>query len=350
MSAESAQQPIASAQSAQQILPSADAVNDLGLPDGMSFVRPTASLLEACHVCVCALLPLKMAASFLLCHFMPGPAIAVWKARLETLLQDMSTRQAGGCNRSGRYKKDDTARRHFINTTALPNLRAGILPTDEEERLLFLGPMQSLSLSEKTDLQRWINTVYTDPRAHQSPSQQDVKRQTLLLDWAQKNAKVCAVPAHTARDAASGYIVGFGKYKGLTVDALVKQAQATQSGKNNGAGWWLLWVCGQRSGNSLGSFNWRWSDFNHVRLFLGLHAAWRRSSWKLPVRTHVQDQCQAPEQLDIRALVQAFYVASGITEWRKPTNHQPLDPDDDEGAVCMPACERAWEWCCRGYA
>jgi hypothetical protein len=55
----------------------------------------------------------------------------------------MSARQAGGQAKQGRWKKEDTARKHFINTVAFPNLRAGVLPTPHDVKMLFLGPLDS---------------------------------------------------------------------------------------------------------------------------------------------------------------------------------------------------------------
>ena len=76
-----------------------------------------------------------------------GTDIAMWKARLEVLLQEMHVRQAGGLQkRQVRYKKDDSARKLFINTVALPGLRAGVMPTIHNEKMLFMGPMNNATL------------------------------------------------------------------------------------------------------------------------------------------------------------------------------------------------------------
>ena len=54
-------------------------------------------------------------------------------AKLHEMLRAMKNRSAGGGDKSGRYKKADTARRHFILTrgllgidTALPSLTLGV--------------------------------------------------------------------------------------------------------------------------------------------------------------------------------------------------------------------------------
>ena len=89
----------------------------------------------------------------------------------------MSVRQAGGLQkRQGRFKKDDTARKRFINTVALPSLRAGVLPSAHDEKMLFLGPMdnKALSAQDKTELEKWVSLVYKDSRARQPPSELDV--------------------------------------------------------------------------------------------------------------------------------------------------------------------------------
>ena len=134
----------------------------------------------------------------------------------------MSVRQAGGLEkRQGRFKKDDTARKRFINTVALPSLRAGVLPSAHDEKMLFLGPMDNTALSaqDKTELEKWVSLVYKDSRARQPPSELDVKRQTTLLEWAKQNAQFCAVPRHSAGDGDHGYKVAFGTYKDSLVSA-----------------------------------------------------------------------------------------------------------------------------------
>ncbi len=53
-----------------------------------------------------------------------------------TLLQN---RSSGGKARGGRYLKPDSARRHFINSVALPALQRGVVPSDHDMAMLF-GP------------------------------------------------------------------------------------------------------------------------------------------------------------------------------------------------------------------
>jgi len=259
-----------------------------------------------------------------------GTDIAIWRARLEVLLQDMSVRQAGGLQkRQGRFKKDDTARKRFINTVALPSLRAGVLPSAHDEKMLFLGPMdnKALSAQDKTELEKWVSLVYKDSRARQPPSELDVKRQTTLLEWAKQNAQFCAVPRHSAGDGDHGYKVAFGRYKDSLVSALVKTAQTNNGG--GGAGPYLLWVCGQTQ--SPNPFMWRWHDMRHVRFFLGLHAAYRRNGNKLTVRNDRNTEID----LKIKDLAHQFYRLSDVREWMEATHHavDPDDPDADAGAL-----------------
>ena len=128
-------------------------------------------------------------------------------------LHDMHVRQAGGLlKRQGRYEKDDTARKLFISTVALPHLRAGVLPSSHDEKMLFLGPMtnQNLQAQDLADLTRWVEGVHRDPRARQSPAELDMKRQStlLLLLWAQNNAKYCSVPENREGHFESGKTQG----------------------------------------------------------------------------------------------------------------------------------------------
>ena len=51
-------------------------------------------------------------------------------------------------------------------------------------------------------------------------------------------------------------------------------------------------------------------DPNHVRLFLGLHAAWRRTNNNLCVRNQSGQQIQ----LNIQKLVHTCYAQSDVTE------------------------------------
>ena len=151
-------------------------------------------------------------------------------------LLSMSDRQAGGLQRQGRYKKDDTTRKLFINTVALPGLRTGVLPTISDEKMLFLGPMDNPNLKpeEREELKCWGNTVNRDPRARQRPAELDVKRQSTLLDWARQNAQFCFVPKHTEGHFESGYKVSFGRYKDRKISDLVTEAQKTGGGTRAG--------------------------------------------------------------------------------------------------------------------
>jgi hypothetical protein len=49
-------------------------------------------------------------------------------------------RRASGKQTSGRYKKHDTARMHFLRSVVKPNLALGKLPTEREQYLLFEVP------------------------------------------------------------------------------------------------------------------------------------------------------------------------------------------------------------------
>ena len=108
--------------------------------------------------------------------------------------------------------KNDTARKLFINTVALPGVRTGVLPTISDEKMLFLGPMDNPNLKpeEREELKRWVDTVNRDPRARQRPAELDVRRHSTLLDWARQNAQFCSVPEHTGGHFDSGYKVSFG--------------------------------------------------------------------------------------------------------------------------------------------
>jgi hypothetical protein len=188
------------------------------------------------------------------------------KLRLDCLITDMSARQAGGAKKQGRFKKDDSARKLFINTVALPDLRAGVLPSKHDEKMLFLGPLHKLESSPAKELNRWIDGVYKDPRARQPPSMLDTKKQTTLLQWAQQHAALCTPPISVnQQECASGYLVMWGRFKGKSVASVVNQAQNDKKSTNDGAGGWLLWVCGEVQSDTLGTFNFVWDRHDHIR-------------------------------------------------------------------------------------
>jgi hypothetical protein len=58
----------------------------------------------------------------------------------------------------------------------------------------------------------WIKYIGTRERGRDS-SELDMKGQSTLLDWANNNAKCCAVPENRAGDFESGYKMLFGKFK-----------------------------------------------------------------------------------------------------------------------------------------
>lgn len=69
--------------------------------------------------------------------------------------------------RRGRWRKEDTARRTYVYTIALPNLRRGKLPPVLDWEFLFMDPGRPAD--EKSllfrHLMKWANGVHPDPRS-----------------------------------------------------------------------------------------------------------------------------------------------------------------------------------------
>lgn len=100
----------------------------------------------------------------------------------------LSERQAGGKQTSGRYHKHDTARLRCLRRVVYPDLRLGKLPSLLDFKMLFemKGP-RDIAGPAKLEMDRWSNIYARDPRssaAQKSEMERDVESQTDLLRWA----------------------------------------------------------------------------------------------------------------------------------------------------------------------
>jgi hypothetical protein len=179
---------------------------------------------------------------------------------------------------------------------------------------------------EYKELNQWVEGVYKDPRARKHYSQLDVMRQATLLRWAQSHAALSTVSLNVNdQQCASGYCVMFGKFQGKSVSSLVDQGKNPNKHTNNGAGWWLLWVCGVLDSQTTGTFKFQWDKVEHIRLFVGL--------WSIQARhgtVYVLDNNNAQRDLPLQKMAQHYYDHC-FRAWMQPDQHKPLDPDDEEG-------------------
>ena len=61
--------------------------------------------------------------------------------------------------RPGRYRGEDTARVRFIDGWVMPSLLRGKLPTEHDDRMLFLGPKATLAIAAQVELAAWARDV-----------------------------------------------------------------------------------------------------------------------------------------------------------------------------------------------
>ena len=186
-------------------------------------------------------------------------------AHLEGLKQEMRRRSAGGADRSGRYRKVDTARLSFINTVAIPDLALGKVPSRADWDMLFGPHDDDLSGPAKRDAYAWADAHYRDVRSQAQLPELSSARQRTLLEWVEKHPAAFSKPVDAPRGAPAVYRFDFGVFrdKGLTVADLARDgtARGLFSGQSVGGGPYLHWVAGS-------TFAWRFPG--HMQLYLAL--------------------------------------------------------------------------------
>ena len=75
-------------------------------------------------------------------------------AKLNEVLRAMKARSAGGGDKSGRYKKPDTARRSFIKTRGLPGA-----PTISDCLIVSISDCLTVSISDCLTVSRFSDCV-----------------------------------------------------------------------------------------------------------------------------------------------------------------------------------------------
>lgn len=100
----------------------------------------------------------------------------------------MSSRQAGGGNKSGRYKKHDTARKRCLQRVVYPDLRLGKLPSELDSKMLFDAPGPcEISGPMKQQMDQWSSLFTRDAKPttkDKETMEEDHRAQTDLLRWA----------------------------------------------------------------------------------------------------------------------------------------------------------------------
>ena len=132
-------------------------------------------------------------------------------AKLEALKMLMAGRRHGGAGKSGRYKKHDTARLHFIVGAALRDLACGKLPSAADQRVLFdiLGDDEVDGTPQKKEMDTWCRAHYADPRSQQHASAGlSQSRQTTLLAWVHANPSCVTRDARAPAGAPAAYKLG----------------------------------------------------------------------------------------------------------------------------------------------
>ena len=156
-------------------------------------------------------------------------------AEMRQMLVQLSRRQAGGGNKSGRYNKHDTARLRFIRDRAFQGLRLGILVPEADLRMLRLPPQEALRRAGGADwasMEEWAERHGRDPRSQKKTGGLCEMEQLTLLRFVSKNAARFRDPANAARGAPSEYTLDFGAYEGCTLLQLVRHANSPSSGRH----------------------------------------------------------------------------------------------------------------------
>ena len=154
----------------------------------------------------------------------------------------MADRQAGGKSTSGRYKKHDSARKQFIETSIEPGLRLGKMPSAYDWHMVFnVAPQESLGRGNVTVVNAWADSIKPDPRSKSASATADLDEdtQTSILRWAHiTSSHYTASGAEYGKRGAPpafrfGTDFGEAKVKGMTIDEVVRKK----------LGWVINYVC-----------------------------------------------------------------------------------------------------------
>jgi hypothetical protein len=156
---------------------------------------------------------------------------------------------------SGRYKKPDSDRIHFIKEIALPGLICGRDSPSKYDLLILRYPLaKSLSALQTKAVVAWAasKTARSDTVATES-ALATMMHQTTMLDFVARQPGASAVGGRTPvpPGAAAEYKIDFGSYSGLTL----RQAVAKNSN-------YVTWLCD--------TYVWRFPQ--SLNLFYALHA------------------------------------------------------------------------------
>ena len=116
------------------------------------------------------------------------------------LKEAMAGRQASGGQKSGRYKKHDTARRRCLEEVVLPALRRGVLPSETDAHMLFEmpGPLE-ISGPDKQIMDKWSNIFARDPRQTDTSNESTIEAYTNLLVWVKDQPRLTAFVSRAPR-------------------------------------------------------------------------------------------------------------------------------------------------------
>ena len=189
-------------------------------------------------------------------------------ARLTELKLRIADRRHGGAGKSGRYKKHDTARVHFIDGQAMRDLSCGKLPSAANQRALFDIPGDDdVTGPQKKEMDAWYDEHYADCRSSRYASAGlSEQRQATLLAWVHANPGSAARDARAPAGAPAAYKLGkWSGYEGYTLldlvrDGMKKQLTWTSSRPQVPGGQYLKYLCETMT----------YSFPDHVRLYLGL--------------------------------------------------------------------------------
>jgi len=152
-------------------------------------------------------------------------------AKCKRLQVEMSQRQAGGGQKSGRYKAHDTSRPRCLKRVVLPDLFLGKLPSDYDSKMLFEMPGPSkITGPAKVQMDRWSEAFVgtTKSKAAQeklkTEFETEMAQQTDLLRWVLHDGLATTDGAdgqHGRVGCPSSYRFEFDSVRGKTMDEVI---------------------------------------------------------------------------------------------------------------------------------
>ena len=162
----------------------------------------------------------------------PEELISWYMATCELKLIIRERHAGGKAKTSGRYKKHDSARLHYIETVIIPDLKMGKTPNAYDAHIVYNMPgPDNVSPNDAHILDAWASAIKPDPRSKAAaPSARagmpDADQPT-LLSWAHGEDEYLTsagpTPAKRGRPPSFRFAENFStaEIKGMTIDQVI---------------------------------------------------------------------------------------------------------------------------------